>query len=468
MTDGIADCTFFIPGHSMYHRFLIQKLPQLQTLFFFGAQSSVCDEQLWFLAPGGQTCHHPFEPSSRMTRFPDSEDSLDDMQQLQKQLQQQTDLRETIQRIRRGLTVSDVYQTVIQELMNFFQADWIFLLENAPCCWQSVASSLHSMNAKHAHALNAYLELEVVSTQLQQSLPIVLDDHSVSQFPAAHAWLNQFPGVWLLGPIHLPHVHHLRMADKLWGLVAIGRKDRNHVWRPEQHTQAKILLDEIAIALHHSFLYDQLRQDNEDLKTLALTDSLTGLANRRQFDRYFDAEWNRLVRERQPLTLILCDIDYFKRYNDCYGHPTGDECLAQVSDLLTSCIHRSADLVARYGGEEFAVVLPNTETDGGHRVARTIRAALKKAAIPHATSDVSGYVTLTMGIATVIPRPEMASQDLLQAADLALYHAKQQGRDRIYVHAHYCIRNDTHHTDTQFVNATSLVSVNQGVSPTDI
>lgn len=424
----------------MYHRSFPQQLPQLQTLFP-ELQSSVSDEQLGSLFPVGQTVYQSLAPASRMVRLSDSEANLVDIQQLQQQLQQQDYLRETIKRIRQVLTVNDVYKTVVQSLMEFFEADWIFVLENGPCHWHSVDASLGATQLRNDHALNTYLGLESVVTKLEHPFPIAIDDYSAQQMPVDRQWLHQFPGAWLLGPIHLPSVHRLQTLDRPWGLVVMGRKNGANIWTTEQLHQAKILLDEIAIALHHSLLYEQLRQDNQDLQALALTDSLTGLANRRQFDRYFDAEWQRLARERQPLTLILCDIDYFKRYNDFYGHPMGDICLTKVSEVLTSCIRRPADLVARYGGEEFAVVLPNTGTEGGHNVAHAIQRQLKQVAVPHATSDVDDNVTLTMGIATVIPKHQLASQDLLQAADLALYHAKQQGRDRIYVHAHYCVHN---------------------------
>ena len=198
----------------------------------------------------------------------------------------------------------------------------------------------------------------------------------------------------------------------------------------------------VAVSQESQNLTNRLILAEQAAQAQAKSDALTGLANRRRFDRYFDAEWQRLAREQQPLTLILCDIDYFKRYNDYYGHPTGDICLAQVSDVLMRCIRRPADLVARYGGEEFAVVLPNTDTEGGHNVALAIQNQLAQAAQPHCTSGVGETVTLTMGIATVVPHHDLDSQDLLQAADLALYHAKQQGRDRIYVHAHYYVSSD--------------------------
>ncbi|NEZ65040.1 diguanylate cyclase [Leptolyngbyaceae cyanobacterium CCMR0082] len=430
----------------MYHRSFSKKSSQLQTLL--PVKSSVCDEPGWCsfwhtVSASIRQFHQSLEPSSRMACFSDPEDALDHAQQLQRQIQQQIDLRETIRRIRQVLLINDIYKTVVQSLMDFFQADSIFLLENAPGCWQSVESSLCSTsNAHQTNALNDYLGLESVIAKLEQPFPIMVNDQSVLQLPVHQQWLSQFPGSWLLGPIHLPHKRQTQTLDKPWGIVAIGRKDQANIWTKDELEHAKVLVDEIAIALHHSLSYEQLRRENQDLQSLALTDSLTGLANRRRFDRYFDAEWQRLARDQKPLTLILCDIDYFKRYNDYYGHPTGDICLAKVSDILTRCIRRPADLVARYGGEEFAVILPNTDTGGGHSVALAIKDLLAKAAIPHATSGIAEDVTLTMGIATVIPGRHLASQDLLQAADLALYHAKQQGRDRIYVHAHYCMHED--------------------------
>ncbi|MEM9264172.1 MAG: diguanylate cyclase [Cyanobacteria bacterium P01_F01_bin.13] len=372
----------------------------------------------------------------------DIEDDLVDAQPLQQQLEQQVCLRETIQRIRRVLTVDDIHKTTVQTLMDFFQADWIFLLEKGPCFWEPVAQSMHPMSCASVSAFNQYLGLKSVAIKLSQLYPIAINTQSVQQVSGDEHWLSQFPGSWLLVPIHLPPMY--QQSGRPWGLVAIGRREQAHIWPIEQQDQAQILVSEIEIALRHGLLYEQLRQDNNNFKTLALTDSLTGLANRRQFDSYFEAEWQRLVREQRLLTLILCDIDYFKRYNDYYGHPTGDVCLAKVSDVLTRCIQRPADLVARYGGEEFAVVLPNSDTEAGHRIALEIQKHLAKVDIPHASSSVSHAVTLTMGIATVLPQHQHSPQELIEAADLALYHAKQQGRDRIYVHAHYYIHDDEH------------------------
>lgn len=174
-----------------------------------------------------------------------------------------------------------------------------------------------------------------------------------------------------------------------------------------------------------------LRVANEELYRLATTDALTGIANRRAFDDNLEREWKRMLREKAPLSLILCDIDYFKNYNDLYGHPAGDACLHDVAQALRSCVVRPGDFVARYGGEEFVVVLPNTPAEGALHAAEQIRKALRKLGIIHADSKVDPLVTLSLGVAQWDPSPETKAEALLQAADTALYRAKKQGRNRI-------------------------------------
>ncbi len=175
----------------------------------------------------------------------------------------------------------------------------------------------------------------------------------------------------------------------------------------------------------------QLETVNKALEYLAAYDNLTEVKNRRCFNEYLDTEWRRLAREEAPLSLIMCDIDYFKLYNDTYGHQAGDECLRQVASVLRSAVKRPADLVARYGGEEFAVVLPNTDLEGAARVAEFIRAEVLGLQIVHAKSVVCKYVTLSLGVACCIPLPMSLPGTLIAIADKALYRSKQTGRDRV-------------------------------------
>jgi two-component system, cell cycle response regulator len=172
-----------------------------------------------------------------------------------------------------------------------------------------------------------------------------------------------------------------------------------------------------------------LKKANQELERLAALDGLTSVANRRQFDKILQQEWYRLKREQLPLSLIMCDVDYFKRYNDRYGHLEGDNCLRQVASAIARASRRPADLVARYGGEEFAVILPNTGAEGALKVAEFIRQQVQQLKIPHALSDASQYVSLSLGVSTIVPTGDSSPQELIETTDLALYSAKQQGRN---------------------------------------
>ncbi len=166
------------------------------------------------------------------------------------------------------------------------------------------------------------------------------------------------------------------------------------------------------------------------LKELSVTDELTGLHNRRFLNERLHNEWTRGIRSQQPLSLILLDIDFFKQYNDTYGHTAGDECLKSVASILQRSLMRSSDAATRYGGEEFCLLLPNTPLDGAFDVADRIRSSIKRLNIPHNTSEVSSTVTLSDGIASLIPSSHTKSSLLVTMADEALYEAKALGRNQ--------------------------------------
>ncbi len=170
---------------------------------------------------------------------------------------------------------------------------------------------------------------------------------------------------------------------------------------------------------------------NQQLQKIARLDGLTDIANRRYFDEYLEKEWRRLTRTKSPLSLILCDVDYFKYYNDYYGHLAGDDCLRKIAQTINQTVKRSADLVARYGGEEFAIILPNISGKNAEKVAELIRTAIHKLRINHSASKVSKYITISMGVASVIPTKAKSPESLIAKADEALNHGKKKGRDRI-------------------------------------
>lgn len=178
----------------------------------------------------------------------------------------------------------------------------------------------------------------------------------------------------------------------------------------------------------------ELVRANQELQYLSRVDKLTQIANRYRFDEYLLQEWNRLETEQQPLSLIICDVDYFKKYNDFYGHQRGDSCLQQVALLLLSVVKYPTHLVARYGGEEFAVIMPSTEAAKAIVVAESIQQAIHQSQFPHPCSDVSQFITISLGISTVVPSRTTSPANLIAVADKALYQAKRQGRNR-YIHA---------------------------------
>jgi diguanylate cyclase (GGDEF)-like protein len=219
------------------------------------------------------------------------------------------------------------------------------------------------------------------------------------------------------------------------------------IWLKDQATVETFDPDKVSISLgcltdisKEMEVEEELKRTQKDLQTanqtlrrLAALDGLTQIANRRRFDEQMNLEWRRMSREKSALSLIMCDIDHFKLYNDAYGHQMGDDCLRAVAQAIGNSLRRPADLVARYGGEEFGVILPATDAEGALRVARDIQKRIEELGVAHKTSPVAPHVTLSLGLATMVPRTDLPPEQLVESADRALYQAKAQGRNRIVV-----------------------------------
>lgn len=227
-------------------------------------------------------------------------------------------------------------------------------------------------------------------------------------------------------------------VDKTPSTVRMRKKDGTYAW---MEINARLSKDRQTGEINGIVLtmrnITERKLREQELELLALRDGLTGLANRRQFDHALDREWKRAWRERAQLSLIMLDVDCFKKFNDHYGHLAGDDCLRAVAHAIDNTVSRATDLVARYGGEEFAVILPGTDPAGALLVAEGVRANIEDLRIPHkANASGSNWVTASLGVATILPRNrEMTAtpEALVLAADGALYKSKSEGRNRVTV-----------------------------------
>lgn len=180
-------------------------------------------------------------------------------------------------------------------------------------------------------------------------------------------------------------------------------------------------------------LTKELEKTNEQLQDLTHIDALTGIANRRHFDTHVDLEWKRAIRDKTNMSIIMIDIDFFKDYNDTYGHPEGDKCLQKIAHTLSINLHRPGDYLARYGGEEFVVLLTETDAKGAEIIAEALRASVEHLEIIHSGSRTGDFVTISLGVASTVPWQNSNYRDLLNLADAALYEAKREGRNRVKI-----------------------------------
>ncbi len=245
--------------------------------------------------------------------------------------------------------------------------------------------------------------------------------------------------------IHLPIPDHIlsreiarltlifRLEDNDWMIVYSGISIPYHLVQEGEVYPLKNLVERnTALEREVADRTLELREANFKLELLSNTDGLTGAANRRCFDSVLREEWNRAQRSGAPLALILIDVDHFKAYNDCYGHLAGDDCLRAVAMSMLKEVRRAAEIVARFGGEEFVILMPDSSEEQVLATAKRIQDAVAELSIEHACSP-TGQVTLSFGVARVVPAFGLSPENLIASADAALYQAKSLRRDRIEV-----------------------------------
>ncbi|GAB4297922.1 MAG: hypothetical protein Fur0025_36170 [Oscillatoriaceae cyanobacterium] len=390
--------------------------------------------------------------------------------QLRQQMAQERLLVEMLEHIRESLDIDNILQTTVTEVRQFLNTDRVLLYRyESPQQRGIVVESLDE--AHHPWHPQVYQDLvllclllrepKLIPTVVNMMTPPVAEYMDFLQKCQLRSLLtlpiwqtarylapgrrnrvsgSESPSGYEISGFRNPVASRQITLDKgqtdkkLWGILIAHDCAEPRQWQPGEIDFLKHLASQLAIAIQQSELYHQLAAANQRLRALTILDGLTGIANRRRFDEVLQTEWQRLGREKIPIALILCDIDYFKLYNDTYGHLAGDACLQQVARAIASCARRPADLVVRYGGEEFAAILPDTDAPGADIVAERMRQQVAALKLLHEKSLVSPYVTLSMGIATTIPPAHLpCAATLIDAADTALYQAKETGRDRVCI-----------------------------------
>ncbi|PSN20160.1 hypothetical protein C7271_03520 [filamentous cyanobacterium CCP5] len=337
---------------------------------------------------------------------------------LQYQAQQERLLDLITHRIRKSLELDDILRTTVDEVRQFLQVDRVVIYRFKPDL--SGVVTVESVTTPRYSILSSVIEdpcfRDIYVEKYKQGRIQAMDDIYAADINPCYVHLLEQYQVWanLVVPI--------AEGESLWGLLIASQCSGPRPWEATDIVLMGRLSGQIAIAIQQSQLYEQVQR-------LATIDELTQVANRRRFEAHYDKTWRQALRDQGPLTLMMGDIDFFKPYNDTYGHPAGDACLKQIAAVLSSVLKRPGDLVARYGGEEFIMVLPDTDLAGAQHIADEILAKVRDLGIKHRTSAL-GYVTLSIGCISLTPSPGRQPQNAIKAADNALYRAKNEGRNR--------------------------------------
>lgn len=355
-----------------------------------------------------------------------------------------------LDRIHHSLNLDEILETTVHSLREFLQCDRVIIYRllaegNGIVEKESVATDCTPILGMTIHD-PCFPNTDIIK-RYKQGYISVIDDINQPKVKKCYAdLLRQFKvEANMVLPILIAQENEYQddretSETTVWGLIIAHKCSQNRQWRISEKELLKRLATQTAIAIKQAQLYDRLKQLNQELEEIAYIDGLTGVCNRRHFEKKLTQEWKRLLREQASMSIIMLDVDYFKPYNDTYGHQQGDQCLQQVVKAISAKAKRPGDFVARYGGEEFVVVLPNTKIEGALKVAESIRSEVEALEIPHQASAVSKWVTISLGVAETKCSETSHPEKLLQAADRALYNAKTTGRNCVEVDDS-CIQN---------------------------
>ncbi|MGK7877467.1 MAG: diguanylate cyclase [Xenococcaceae cyanobacterium] len=394
--------------------------------------------------------------------------NLTHRQDLEKELQQPVEQEQQVgtgrktmpraliaQSIPQSLNIKKVLYTILLGVRQFLQADRVMICQFAPngkiqVLEESLAFGSKTMLKSRMGHFFSFKEIK----QFQQGKIRVIEDiHQAGLEQCSMTTLETFFDVKakLVVPILLysPELEsslqeevdktegeQREIPNRLWGLLIAHQCSKPRQWQQSEIALFSLLASQVAIAIQQDQLYQHLHTVNQKLQRLASLDDLTQLANRRHFDEYLQQEWLQMTKEQEPLSLIICNLDWFKEFNDIYGHQVGDKCLQQIAHGIRRAVKRSSDLVARYGGKEFIVLLPRTEGAGAVQIAEEIHSQVKALKIARANTQVP-RMTISLGVASVSPCSEIAPAMLITAAYQALDRAKAEGGDRVILQSEF-------------------------------
>jgi len=342
---------------------------------------------------------------------------------LRRQMERERALSNLAHHIHRSLELSDILPATAKAVREFLTSDsvLIYALNETRNQAQMVASAtiLEMANPKFVRLQEFLFNINCLHDYQNilnpENLQVRVCDNSckIKEFETSKTHM--------IAPI--------LQGSHLWGLIIAQNSQTYRQWTESEQEFLRQVATQLGIATQQSKLYEELKIANCSLQNLATIDGLTQVANRRQFDTFLAQSWQQSLEEQQPLGIILCDIDFFKPYNDTYGHQSGDDCLKQVASVISETVTDEDSLVARYGGEEFVVVINGVTYQKLVTLVQDIRRAVESLRVPHRSSNAHPWVTLSVGAARLIPRREWTSDDLLRRADQALYRAKADGRN---------------------------------------
>lgn len=419
----------------------IRQLQESDSITNFESQVYRADHQIIWISEKARAVR---DSLGQLLYYEGMVEDITERKQAEENLRQQAERQRLMlvitERIRRSLKLDKILDTTVAQVREFLNTDrvviyrfqddgnGVMVVESVAPGWKSVVGTIVTQDCWTPHYLAGFTQGQVqaiadISTQdftrcdirllsefqVQANLVVPILTRRHSDTSAELGFVANVP------------------YNRLWGLLMVQHCSGPREWESTVVDFIKQLAVQLGIAIQQAELYQQLER-------LATLDGLTQVPNRRHFDTHLTTEWRRCIRECIPISLILCDVDFFKQYNDTYGHQEGDRCLQEVAQALTLSIRRPGDLVARYGGEEFAIILPNTDAEGMCNVADKIRQQILQLQRIHETSPISEYITVSMGGVSVSPNSNIQLEHLIAMADAALYQAKAQGRDRFVLH----------------------------------